>query len=59
MDWKLNVFPTLKTELRTFFDARWIFHNNITYVLDRITIMQQVIPDLKDTATKVIDLLGQ
>ena len=33
MDWKLNVFPTLKNELCTFFDARWISHNNITYVL--------------------------
>ena len=28
-------------------------------LFDRITIMQKVIPDLKETATKIIDLLGQ
>ena len=28
-------------------------------LFDRITIMKKVIPDLKDTATKVIRLLGQ
>ena len=28
-------------------------------LFDRISIMKKVIPDLKDTATKVIDLLGQ
>jgi len=33
--------------------------NSNPELFDRITIMQQVIPDLKDTATKVIDLLGQ
>ena len=33
--------------------------NSNPEVFDRITIMKQVIPDLKDTATKVIDLLGQ
>ena len=33
--------------------------NSNPELFDRITIMKQVIPDLKDTATKVIDLLGQ